>query len=258
MKNVVFDNLVIGEGTPKICVPIVAAGKEEAVMQAEELLDSVADLIEFRGDYFGGDIHPEELIKVIGEIRKRVQRPVIYTFRTGREGGRREISKAAYIELLRAVILSGEPELVDIELMTGEEVKELISLAKDRQVRVIMSNHDFEKTPSEAELVGRLQAMEAMGADIAKIAVMPQDMCDVSRLLQATAEAVQKVEIPIVTMAMGQKGVISRILGEVFGSSITFGTLEQASAPGQLPVQQLAKLLEKIHQISDLQMDKER
>lgn len=248
MKNVVFENLIIGQGTPKICVPIVAADREEAVMQAEALKNSMADLIEIRGDYFEGDMQQQEVISIISEVRKRSLRPVIYTFRTGREGGRRAISKGAYIKLLQSVIRSGEAELVDIELMTGEEIKALIALAQKQQVRVILSNHDFEKTPSEEELVEKLQTMQTLGADIAKIAVMPQNECDVSRLLYATAMAVQKLEIPIVTMAMGQKGAVSRIVGEVFGSSITFGAMENASAPGQLPVEQLAELLQKVHE----------
>ena len=78
-----------------------------------------------------------------------------------------------------------------------------------------------------------------MGADIGKIAVMPQCRRDVITLLEATEAVSKAIPIPIITMSMASDGLISRMAGEVFGSCITFGSAVEASAPGQIPVGEL-------------------
>ena len=98
------------------------------------------------------------------------------------------------------------------------------------------------------EIIERLIKMQEADADIAKIAVMPESKKDVLTLLSATEEMVsQYADRPIVTMSMKGTGAISRISGEIFGSAITFGSLEKASAPGQVELSQLKTVLEIIH-----------
>ncbi len=248
MKVLNFDELMIGEGRPKICVPIVAKNIEEANAQASEIANMSADLIEIRGDFFEQYSDRQYVINLIHEVKVITNRPVIYTFRTGREGGEIQIQKEEYVSLLKDLIASKEPVLIDVELFTGEkEVKDLIGFAHDHGVKVVLSNHDFDKTPEKEEIYARLKSMEEMGADIAKIAVMPKEQYDVNILLDATTMAYLEMDIPIVTMSMGKMGAISRISGEVFGSSITFGTVGKASAPGQINVDDLSHMLEIIH-----------
>lgn len=101
-----------------------------------------------------------------------------------------------------------------MELFTGEkEVKELIAYAHAAGVRVIMSNHDFDKTPSYHEILTRLQAMQKLDADIPKIAVMPTCKADVLTLLQATNDMHEKfADRPIITMSMAGTGVLVQIV----------------------------------------------
>ncbi|NLL81887.1 MAG: type I 3-dehydroquinate dehydratase, partial [Tissierellia bacterium] len=106
----------------------------------------------------------------------------------------------------------------------------------------------FFKTPEKDEIVSRLRKMQNMGADIPKIAVMPQSTEDVLTLLAATNEMHTKyADRPIITMSMGPLGVISRLSGELLGSSMTFGALGALSAPGQIPVDELITTLEILH-----------
>ena len=101
--------------------------------------------------------------------------------------------------------------------------------------KVIASNHDFDKTPAKSDLIYRLRKMQDMGADIPKMAVMPQTKKDVLTLLSATEEmASDYADRPIITMSMAGLGSISRIACEAFGSCLTFGSGAQASAPGQI------------------------
>jgi len=91
--------------------------------------------------------------------------------------------------------------------------------------------------------------MEQLGADIAKIAVMPRNSEDVAVLLGVTSEASETMFCPVITMSMGGQGVISRMAGQIFGSAVTFGTVGQASAPGQIPLDRLKEILTLIDSV---------
>lgn len=110
-----------------------------------------------------------------------------------------------------------------------------------------MSSHDFEKTPDLDTLASRLGRMREIGADIVKIAVMPQSRADVLTLLAATEQFSRTADCPVVTMSMGGLGAVSRICGETFGSALTFGSAGTASAPGQIEVSELHRCLLLLH-----------
>ena len=134
---------------------------------------------------------------------------------------------------------------MDVEAFTGDEVvKDIIEGAHVHGVKVVASNHDFDKTPDKDDIVGRLVKMQELGADIPKIAVMPQCKKDVLTLLEATREmAEEHADRPIITMSMAGTGLISRLCGEVFGSALTFGAVGKASAPGQMNASDLREIL---------------
>ena len=140
---------------------------------------------------------------------------------------------------------TGLVDLVDVEAFTGDEVvKDIIEGAHAYGVKVVASNHDFDKTPDKDDIVGRLVKMQELGADIPKIAVMPQCKKDVLTLLEATREmAEEHADRPIITMSMAGTGLISRLCGEVFGSALTFGAVGKASAPGQMNASDLREIL---------------
>ncbi len=251
MKPVQIRNLTIGCGRPKICVPIVERTKEEILSFAEKITQSKADMVEWRADWYESVMEPDKVYEVLVDLRNILKdMPLLFTFRTLQEGGERAIEQAAYRELNCNVCKSGMTDLVDIELFSGEDtVKEIMKTAHEYKAYGVISSHDFEKTPSEKELIYRLDSMQKLGADIAKIAVMPQKKKDVLTLLSATEEVTTKgIGIPVITISMGSYGSISRISGEIFGSAVTFGTVEKSSAPGQFDAGKLFEILECIHQ----------
>lgn len=248
-KRVTVRKVVIGEGIPKICVPIVADTGEEVLKEAEHIVHTQADLVEWRVDWLQG-AGLQSIEKVLARLREVLgEIPLLFTFRTQKEGGQRNISTGEYLALNEAAARSGKVDLIDAELFLGEAtVKSLIDTAHSCGVKVIASNHDFEKTPKRQEMIERLCAMQRLGADILKIAVMPRSRADVLELLAATEEMHRcYAERPLVTMSMGGDGAISRICGEAFGSAVTFGAAGKASAPGQLQVEELAKVLFAVH-----------
>lgn len=242
--------LEIGSGMPKICVPVVGKTEKEILEGAERAKAAKPDLVEFRVDWYEEAADSQKVVALLEKLRKCLgELPVLFTFRSSREGGEAALSDGAYQSLNEAAIASGFVDCVDVELFSGDAVvKAVVAAAHSNNVKVIASNHDFEKTPAAEELLARLQKMEAFGADIPKIAVMPQNKKDVLTLLAATEEmATNYADGPIITMSMAGTGVISRLCGEVFGSSMTFGAAKKASAPGQMGVNDLNTVLGLLH-----------
>jgi len=242
----------IGEGIPKICIPIVEETKEDIMTFVKSLSDTPCDIIEWRVDWYEDVLNKEKVLDTLLAIRKEINNiPLLFTFRSINEGGhlKQEMEPQAYISLLNAAISSTNIDLIDVELFSGEEVvKDIISWAHQHHVYVICSNHDFEKTPEQIEILSRLTKMYELGADIPKIAVMPRNNQDVLSLLSVTSEMKKNYpDLPIVTMSMGTLGLISRLASETFGSAMTFGTAGKASAPGQISAKDLYATLMLLH-----------
>lgn len=245
--------LTLGEGLPKICVPIVGTGREEIETAAKTVMEHRPDVVEWRGDFLESIREPGEVEACLSILRQILKEtPLLFTIRTKEEGGEQELSPGEYEQVNQAVIKSGLADAVDVELFLGEKVAErLITAAHDHGMIVIGSNHDFTKTPAEEELVGRLCRMQELGMDVAKIAVMPENSRDLLTLLSATEKMKREhPKTPVITMSMGGRGVLSRLAGEVFGSALTFAMVGKASAPGQVPIEELRRILQALHQYS--------
>lgn len=250
MDPVTVRNVVIGEGRPKICVPIVGKTSDEIIDEARSILSLPADIVEWRADWSDHVFETDKLIETAKTLRETLgEKPLLFTFRTSNEGGEKEIRTDRYIELLKTMAHSGHIDLLDVEIFMGEDAAErIITDAHSCDVKVIASNHDFQKTPPREEIMRRLHKMEDLGADILKIALMPRSKQDVLTLLSATLEMSEHhTDHPLITMSMGGMGVISRLAGEVFGSALTFGAASKTSAPGQIDVKDLSHILDTIH-----------
>ena len=178
--------------------------------------------------------------EVIGDI------PLIFTCRTIHEGGFQEIADSDRLAVNLAAIASGMVDLIDTEISSGEVmIGEMKKACESANVKLILSYHNFTETPSKAFIAERLETAGKLGADVAKVAVMPQNYGDVLALLGATYKArTELLDIPIITMSMGGEGGITRIAGGLFGSDLTFAIVTESSAPGQIPIGEIRKAWE--------------
>ncbi|WP_315077507.1 type I 3-dehydroquinate dehydratase [uncultured Clostridium sp.] len=250
-KTVEVRNLKLGEGIPKICVPLVGKTNEEILTEAENLKALKLDLVEWRVDHYKDVEDIEKVKEILSKLRETVQDlPILFTFRSAKEGGEKEVPTEYYAKLNKNIAETEMVDLIDVELFTGDDVvTDIVDYAHEKNVKVVMSNHDFDKTPDREEIIKRLCKMQELNADLPKIAVMPQSTTDVLTLLCATNDMVTKYATrPIITMSMAGLGVISRIAGETFGSALTFGAAKVASAPGQVEVSELDKVLKLMHE----------
>ncbi|WLD76189.1 type I 3-dehydroquinate dehydratase [Mogibacterium neglectum] len=250
MNTVKVRNVEIGSGVPKICVPIVGVTKEDILAEAKSFDNIPVDVVEWRVDWFENVFDFSKVKDTLKDLRAVLgDTPLLMTFRTSKEGGEKSIEIDDYAMFNIKVAETGYVDLIDVEVFTGDDVvKKIIAGAHNAGVKVIASNHDFDKTPDKDDIISRLRKMQDLGADILKIAVMPTNKKDVLTLLAATEEMYSDyAERPIITMSMAGTGVISRLCGEVFGSSLTFGAAGKASAPGQMGVNDLSTVLALLH-----------
>lgn len=248
-QTVLIKNVEFGAGQPKICLPVVARTDAEIRQQLMTIAHGQPDLVEFRADWYTDVMDRSARRFALDGIRTLLpQTPLLFTYRTRREGGENELSDADYLRLCLEVIEDCAADLIDVELFMGEEiVAQIVRAAHEKGIAVICSSHDFEKTPAREEMLRRFRAMEALGADLLKLAVMPQSAEDVLTLLSATAEMDTTGSRPLISMSMGKLGAISRLCGEQFGSCVTFGAAGKASAPGQIEARALRAVLETLH-----------
>ena len=140
------------------------------------------------------------------------------------------------VTLFREAI--SETDLVDIEINSDRINSKVIELAKTRNKRVILSFHNFEKTPALPYLKNRAEKACKLGCDILKIAAMANNMEDARRLLNFCSSW-KKTRISV--MSMGNLGAVSRLAGFLFGSCLTYGFIDKPVASGQLSVKDLVK-----------------
>ncbi|WP_336975614.1 type I 3-dehydroquinate dehydratase [Acinetobacter pittii] len=233
----------------KTIVPITAKTKEQALAQAQVIANTAdADLAEFRIDLLSFANDTKQVIALGHELKKILgNKPMIATIRTKNEGGQLEISDADYGKTYQAYLKNPFMDWLDVEMFRDQKVvSEIVQKAHQKKVLVVMSNHDFQKTPSQDEIEKRLLKQDQMGADILKIAVMPKSKQDVFTLMNATLKVSQQTTKPLLTMSMGQLGTISRVATANMGGSYSFGMIGQASAPGQIDVTKLKQILQTV------------
>lgn len=232
---------------PAIIVPILARTGDAAVRQAiaASSRDEI-DAFEWRIDpLFAVEGHPEDEGGRAGPEHEELEHsygalarsgvPTLVTVRSEAEGGHCPTDSYA-----RAVAdaISLSPAAVDVEIGRDGSA-DLLAAARAQRVATVVSAHWWAETPPGDELDAMFARMAASDADAAKIAVMPESVGDVLTLLGATWRASQTHGIPVIGIAMGELGRVTRLCGGEFGSAATFATVGTGSAPGQMTAEQV-------------------
>ena len=278
-NEVKIGNHVLSTTSPAVIIPLVSPNLESLERDLKNLPSDGYDLIEWRLDLLNFikleaskglkklksvDTSAETAVQSLSEqqisfskndhlqflrtgkdiIRQYTQCPIIWTFRSTREGGTTPSSDEYYIELLNLLLENKLADAVDVEWTIPEEDKDsLLSLAKTKGITTLLSSHNFNYTPSSEEILQQMKQMTTTNTDIIKVAVMARNHGDVVNLWQAMNCFRQFSDRALVTMAMGGIGVLSRVCGHWYGSTCTFSAVGRGSAPGQLNIDKLNTLL---------------
>ena len=238
---------LLGGGTlPVIITPLV--GKTLAVILDEvaAIVPKKPDLLEWRIDFFEAIGDVKSVVDAALAIRQASGGiPVLLTRRNVSEGGMPiPIAEPAVVAMYAAACQARCVEMIDYELSNApEDLKLLREVSAANGIALIMSYHNFQLTPDAEMLDSKFAAAERLGADVAKVAVMPTNEQDVLTLLAATDRARQALKIPLISMSMGGIGSLSRIMGWVYGSAATFAVGKSSSAPGQIAIEDLRAVL---------------
>lgn len=251
--TVTINNIQFGKGMPKICLPEIETNEDDilSVVKDFETYDGW-DVLEVRLDFFDGLRKAETVKKLLRNIKEVTDRIVLCTIRTSPEGGTISLTDEEYLTLLKAVVDSGSVQMIDVELSKGDTIcKTLLAYAHKYGVKVVLSKHDFEKTPEKGVMESVLRHMDQLDGDFLKLAVMPENKLDVINLLKVTEEMSEELKHPLITISMGDLGEVSRFSGEAYGSVMTFATAGKASAPGQVPLHKMIEMLKGLHNTHD-------
>ncbi|MBU4491306.1 MAG: type I 3-dehydroquinate dehydratase [Euryarchaeota archaeon] len=217
-------------GSLELNKSIIASIGEAPIDSAIKAKQLGADIMELRIDLLGADAR-----KILAK-RKSLGLPVIITNRMKQEGGAWEVSEDGRIQKLLSLLPLADA--VDIELC-AEKRDVVVKKAKGTGKTVIISTHDFQRTPEIDIMLGVIRESFEAGADIAKLAVTPHSLEDVLRLLEVTLRG----NGAVCTIAMGDMGRHSRVVAPIYGSVMTYGYVDTPTAPGQLRVDELKYML---------------
>ena len=265
MEKISVGKYTFGDGNPRIFVPVIGRTEDEIYQAANAINEEIKRLdevysdypelsvsaIEWRADYFDDVADLDRLSNVLTRLREIFpDRLLLFTFRSEEQGGelRHDMVCRNLEPIMKTVIISNCVDLLDVELTCGNyKVVRATTKAHEMGLKVIMSYHDFDRTPHDSEIIQKLQDMETLGADILKIAVMPRNEFDVRRMMELNKRMSEESFKPITIISMGEKGMMSRFKGREYGSCLTFCSIGQESAPGQIEAADLIELMK--HQL---------
>ncbi|SDA56312.1 3-dehydroquinate dehydratase [Dialister histaminiformans] len=233
---------------PLIAIPVAAHTLQELKEKAAAIRSLPFDVLEWRMDGLDA-LSPELATQGLSLVKSEISTPIIATVRTSKEGGSFPYEDALYESCVTAVMTGLRPgsDAVDVE-MERTPAPRLIEKARALGLSVIVSFHDFSRTPKKEDIVSRFLTMKARHASIGKIAVMAHSRDDACTMMDAMAQVHKTApDFPFIGISMGPFGQITRILGGKAGSILTFASAGEASAPGQISVSAMKQELDKAY-----------
>jgi 3-dehydroquinate dehydratase len=199
-----------------------------------------ADIIEWRADFLA----KEAILQVAPAVfEKFAGRELLFTLRTRSEGGEIDLSSEEYVQIIKDVTQLYQPDYVDFEYYTHKAVfDQMLDFPN-----LVLSYHNFQETPDN--MMEILSELTSLTPKVVKVSVMAHTEQDVLDLMNYTRGfKTLNPEQDYVTISMGKIGKVSRITSDVTGSSWSFASLDEASAPGQISLSSMKKIREILNE----------
>ena len=249
-KVIDIKGIKLGDGIVKICYPVTGASIDAILDEMEYVKDQPCDIIEWRVDFYE-DAHDEEAVfALLPKIREIIgeDKVLMFVVRTADEGGNKSFDREYYFTLINRAIDSGLIDIIDIEYYSGKKnYMAAIEHAKEKGVVSIGSHHIYGGTPNAVEMVDIIDMIHGR-ADIAKLAVLSQNYKDTERVLEAGKMLLdyENTTSPFILIAMGEAGTETRRTDKFFGSCLSYCQGRDSMSPGQLPLDELVAMREKV------------
>lgn len=233
---------------PLIAIPVAARTLQELKEKTAAIRSLPFDVLEWRMDGLDA-LSPELATQGLSLVKSEISTPIIATIRTSKEGGSFPYEDALYEACVTAVMAGLRPgtDAVDVE-MERTPAPRLIEKARALGLSVIVSFHDFSRTPKKEDIVSRFLTMKARHASIGKIAVIAHSREDACTMMDAMAQVHKTApNFPFIGISMGPCGQVTRTEGGKTGSILTFASAGEASAPGQIALADMRRILDKAY-----------
>lgn len=263
VKNTVFQ-----QGRPQVAVSITGETVTGIIEQAKAIALEPVQVIEWRADYYlaafedigealkSADTYLEIMNILEGISQGAPELPLIFTIRTKGQGGQIELANEQIEGIQAFVADSSLVDFIDVEVkgykkqfggIGGKRLEDRIAKIHEKNKKVILSYHDFEEMIPSKDIAKLVAFMAKNGGDMFKGAAMANSDADAKEMLEATAFLNKKGIGPLITMAMGNAGAITRIIGGKYGSVITFAAVGDTSAPGQISAERMKTELDRFY-----------
>ena len=242
-KKIQIKNIEIGGSKTLICTPITPSTHEDFVSDIDYALSQNPDVVEWRLDYFDNLSSLDYVYNTLTSIKYKLANTIfILTLRDNKEGGKCTLSQEDKLKIIKSALKTDTIDILDIEQIQGKDyISSVKQMINNTNTKLLLSYHNFEFTPNKEEIVQKIKKALELGADIPKVAYMPHSSEDVLCLLDASISCRKLLEAPIVSISMGDLGKISRVYAGQFGSDITFASLKDSTAPGQIKIDDLKR-----------------
>lgn len=249
MNEIVIRGRICSPENPAICVSVTEKDIKAFANKAIEYANAGVDAVELRADFLGNEIlnNHDMICQMLKDIRQNIGDTIlIFTIRTIPEGGTIDIAESKISSLYKAILESDTVDVFDIEYSQIKGITELSEAVRRGGALTIASHHNFTRTYSSEEITAMFSSLKNSGADIAKMALMPESEADVENLINSAGDfAKANPDTAVIAISMGALGMKSRISCNITGSMLTFAAIENASAPGQIGFDRIKELLNR-------------
>ena len=223
----------------KLVVSIMPRTLEEAQQLDRSRYDG-ADVIEWRADF----LDKNEILTVAPAVfEKFAGREILFTIRTRGEGGQIDLTSEEYLAIIQDIQSIYHPDYIDFEFYSHREVFEQMLEFSN----LVLSYHNFQETPEN--MMEILSELTSLSPKLVKVSVMSHNEQDVLDLINYTRGfKTLNPEQEYVTISMGKIGKISRLTADLTGSSWSFASVGEESAPGQIPLENMRRIRELLNE----------
>ena len=229
---------MLKKNTFSVCIPLTGETGEALLAEIDAALTQTPDFLEWRRDYF-----KEEEPAAEAAVLKKLAGcgvGVIYTFRAAAEGGVCDVCDADRLAAISRCVTAGAADYIDVELDSAPDFFQAVrNILSDSNCKLLLSHHNFERTYAMEETVEILRRMEAAGAEVLKLAMTPKNREDLRREITAVQNYSLACDKPIVMIAMGDLGKITRLIPDILGGSLSYASGRTGTAPGQMTVAEI-------------------
>ncbi|GLB47368.1 3-dehydroquinate dehydratase [Philodulcilactobacillus myokoensis] len=245
MTTLTINNLKIGAGKPKVCVPITAATSDEVIAEGSKLLTTSADLVLLRLDYLENIKDADKTIQTIQTLRHwTTGLPLIVDLRTKASGANIALSDEDIQSVLIQIITAKVADAIKIDDRLDPKIQNRIkNAANNNQIRIITAHYYLMQRPTKDQMVDKIDQLEQTKlSDLVEISTIPTNKEQVLDLMQACLTASRNQSHPIIITAVGPLGKTIQLASVACNNSIIYEPLKDANYLGQYSITQLSKM----------------